>query len=93
MTENYIRLLRRSKKVSRTVNWNASTFQMSSTIGPAITGVVIRLTGHHAAPVYATNALAALAFCILIGQARRGAHRREARANDFQNLANRQLQS
>jgi MFS family permease len=67
----YLPSLVERKEFPRAVNWNASTFQMSSIIGPVIAGVVIRLAGHHAAPVYAVNALAALAFCILITQVRR----------------------
>jgi MFS family permease len=67
----YLPSLVERKELPRAVNWNASTFQMSSIIGPIIAGVVIRLAGHHAAPVYAANALAALAFCLLISQVRR----------------------
>jgi MFS family permease len=59
------------KEFPRAVNWNASTFQMSSIIGPVIAGVVVRLAGHRAWPVYALNALTALVFCLLISRVRK----------------------
>src|SRR5512138_2770200 len=52
----------------KAVNWSGGSFHLSSVAGPAIGGAVIGLT-HHAAPVYAFNAMAAiicLAFISLI---------------------------
>jgi len=64
------------KDFSRAVNWNASVFQLSSILGPAAAGGLIAImvkqgSAHPAAPVYALNALATLAFCLLIGAVRR----------------------
>jgi MFS family permease len=60
------------KDFSHAVNWNASIFQISSVIGPIAGGALIDLTHQdNAAPVYAFNALTALAFCILISLVRR----------------------
>lgn len=67
----YLPSLVERKEFPRAVNWNASTFQMSAIIGPVIAGVVIRLSGHHAWPVYALNALTAFAFCFLISRVRK----------------------
>lgn len=51
---------------SRAVTWNSGTFQLSSIIGPSLGGIVIAAAGHHAWPVYAINAFAALLFCSLL---------------------------
>jgi MFS family permease len=58
------------KDLSRAVNWSATTFQLSSIIGPAAAGGVIWAAGHRAYPVYAINALAALIFCGLMTRVR-----------------------
>ena len=52
---------------SRAVTWNSGMFQLSSIIGPSLGGILIAAVGHHAWPVYAINALAALLFCTLLG--------------------------
>jgi MFS family permease len=57
------------KDFSRAVNWSASVFQISCILGPAIAGGLIHFTGR-AASVYAANALATLACCILVGMVR-----------------------
>src|ERR1051325_8958421 len=49
----------------RAVAWNTGSFQLSSVTGPAAGGGLIALT-HHAAPVYAINALAMLACLTLV---------------------------
>jgi MFS family permease len=58
------------KNFSRAVTWNSGSFQLSAVAGPASAGALIEMTGH-AAPVYALNVLAALAFCVLMGLVRR----------------------
>ena len=50
---------------SRAVTWSSGSFQLSSVAGPAVGGALIALT-HHAAPVYAFNAAAALICLTLI---------------------------
>jgi MFS family permease len=55
---------------SRVVAWSSSSFQLSSVAGPAAGGALIALT-HHAAPVYAFNAAAALTCLTLISFVRR----------------------
>ena len=50
----------------KAVNWSGGSFHLSSVAGPATGGAVIALT-HHAAPVYAINALAAVLCLMLIG--------------------------
>jgi len=50
---------------SRAVTWSSGSFQLSSVAGPAAGGALIALT-HHAAPVYAFNAAAALICLTLI---------------------------
>ncbi len=54
----------------RAVTWSSGSFQLSSVVGPAAGGALIGLT-HHAAPVYAANAAAALICLTLIGFVRR----------------------
>ena len=55
---------------SRVVTWSSGSFQLSSVAGPAVGGALIALT-HHAAPVYAFNAAAALICLTLISFVRR----------------------
>ena len=55
---------------SRAVAWSSGSFQLSSVAGPAAGGALIALT-HHAAPVYAFNAAAALVCLTLISFVRR----------------------
>jgi len=55
---------------SRVVTWSSGSFQLSSVAGPAAGGALIALT-HHAAPVYALNAAAALTCLTLISFVRR----------------------
>jgi MFS family permease len=52
------------------VTWSSGSFQLSSVAGPAAGGALIALT-HHAAPVYAFNAAAALICLMLISFVRR----------------------
>jgi MFS family permease len=62
------------KDFPRAINWNAGAFQLSCIIGPMAAGGIIAMTRHYsaspAALVYALNALASLAFCVLIGMVR-----------------------
>ena len=55
---------------SRAVAWSSGSFQLSSVAGPAAGGALIALT-HHAAPIYAFNAAAALICLTLISFVRR----------------------
>jgi MFS family permease len=55
---------------SGAVTWSSGSFQLSSVAGPAAGGALIALT-HHAAPVYAFNAAAALICLTLISFVRR----------------------
>ncbi len=55
---------------SRVVTWSSGSFQLSAVAGPAAGGALIALT-HHAAPVYAVNAAAALICLTLISFVRR----------------------
>ncbi len=55
------------KDLSRAVTWSSTVFQTSSITGPAVAGVILHFT-HHAAPIYALNALAALISSALIGR-------------------------
>jgi MFS family permease len=55
---------------SKAVTWSSGSFQLSSVVGPAAGGAVIALT-HHAAPVYAFNAVAAVICLLLVGLVRR----------------------
>ncbi|HEY2083426.1 MAG TPA: MFS transporter [Verrucomicrobiae bacterium] len=56
------------KDLSRAVNWSATTYQLSSIIGPTTAGWIISAAGHRAFPVYAINACAALIFCGMMFQ-------------------------
>ncbi len=58
------------KDFSRAVTWSSGSFQLSSVMGPAAGGALIALT-HHAAPVYALNAVASLLCALLIALVRR----------------------
>ena len=51
---------------SRAVTWSSGSFHLSSVAGPAAGGALIAMT-HHAATVYAVNAVAALLCLSLIG--------------------------
>jgi MFS family permease len=55
------------KDFSRAVTWNSAIFQTSSIVGPAIAGALLHFT-HHAAVVYAVNAVAATVCSVLIGR-------------------------
>jgi MFS family permease len=63
------------KEFPRAVNLNAAVFQFACIVGPATAGGIIAWMQHHstspAAPVYAINALASLAVCVLFGMVRR----------------------
>jgi MFS family permease len=56
------------KDFSRAVNWSATTFQLSSIIGPTVAGWLIWVAGHHAYPIYAINVCAGLIFSVLMLQ-------------------------
>ena len=59
------------KDFSQAVNWNASIFQFSSIVGPVIAGLLIHLTNNdNASLVYAANAVATLAYSVLVGLVR-----------------------
>lgn len=58
------------KDFSHAVNWNATTFQLSSIIGPTVAGGIIWMAGQHAFPVYAINVGASLIFCAMITRIR-----------------------
>ena len=69
----------------KAVNWSGGSFHLSSVAGPATGGAIIALT-HHAAPVYAFNALAALLCLTLISLIR---HEHKVRLREpmtFRNL-------
>ena len=53
----------------RAVAWSSGSFQLSSVAGPAIGGALIALT-HHAATVYALNAIAGLTCLTLVSLVR-----------------------
>jgi MFS family permease len=54
------------KDLSRAINWSATTFQLSSIIGPTSAGGLIWLAHQHAYPVYAVNTCAAVIFCVMM---------------------------
>jgi MFS family permease len=58
------------QEFSKAVTWSSGSFQLSSVVGPAAGGGLIALT-HHAAPVYAINAVAGLVCLTLISLVRR----------------------
>jgi len=58
------------KDLSRAINWSATTFQLSSIIGPTAAGGLIWVAGHHAYPVYAINVCASLIFAAMMTQIR-----------------------
>ena len=68
----FLPLLVSRKDFSRAVAWSSGSFQLSSVAGPAAGGALIALT-HHAAPVYAFNAAAAL-ICLTLISFVRGRH-------------------
>lgn len=57
------------KDFSRAVTWSSTTFQIGSITGPAAAGIVLHFT-HHAAWIYAINAVAAVICSVLIGRVR-----------------------
>jgi MFS family permease len=57
------------QQFSQAVTWSSGSFQLSSVVGPAAGGALIALS-HHAALVYAANAVAALICLILISLVR-----------------------
>ena len=68
----FLPLLVSRKDFSRAVAWSSGSFQLSSVAGPAAGGALIALT-HHAAPVYAFNAAAAV-ICLTLISFVRGRH-------------------
>ena len=58
------------KDLSYAVNWSATTFQLSSIVGPIVAGGLIAIAGKHAWPVYAVNVCAALIFAGMMAQIR-----------------------
>lgn len=58
------------KDLSRAVNWSATTFQLSSIIGPTVAGSLIAIAGRHAYPVYAVNVCASLIFAGMMARIR-----------------------
>jgi MFS family permease len=66
-TASFLPQLVERRYFSRAVTWQSGIFQLSSIIGPTAAGALIGFCGHRAAPVYAVNAAAALAFCTFIG--------------------------
>lgn len=59
------------KEISRAITWNSGAYQLGCIVGPASAGVLIVLARHHAAPVYACNAMAALLCCLCISLVRK----------------------
>ncbi len=57
------------KDLARAVTWSSTTFQIGSITGPAMGGVVLHFT-HHAAWIYALNALAAVICSVLVNRVR-----------------------
>jgi MFS family permease len=57
------------QEFSRVVTWSSGSFQLSSVAGPAVGGAVLALT-HHAAHVYAINAVSAFICLVLISMVR-----------------------
>ncbi len=57
------------KEFARVVNWSSTTFQIGSITGPAAAGIVLHFT-HHAAWIYALNALAAATCALLVSRVR-----------------------
>jgi len=57
------------KDLSRAITWSSSMCQISSIVGPSAAGAVLHFT-HHAAAIYAINAVAAIVCSILIGRVR-----------------------
>jgi MFS family permease len=54
------------KDLSRAVNWSATTFQLSSIIGPTLAGGLIAIAGHRAFPIYGINVCASLIFAVMM---------------------------
>ncbi len=57
------------KEFSHAVTWISSTFQIGSIAGPALGGVILHFT-HHAAWIYALNAVAATTCALLVNRVR-----------------------
>jgi MFS family permease len=57
------------KELSRAVTWSSTTFQIGSITGPAAGGIVLHFT-HHAAWIYAINAVAAAICAALVSRVR-----------------------
>lgn len=57
------------KDFSRAVTWSSTSFQISSIVGPAAGGTLLHFT-HHAAVVYALNAVAAAIFGVMVSRIR-----------------------
>jgi MFS family permease len=57
------------QQFSKAVTWSSGSFQLSCVAGPAAGGFLIALS-HHAAPVYAANAFAALVCLVLVSLVR-----------------------
>lgn len=56
--------------LSRAVNWSATTFQLSSILGPTLAGTLIAVAGRRAFPVYAINVCALLIFAAMMTRIR-----------------------
>ncbi len=57
------------KAFSRAVTWSSTSFQISSILGPAAGGTLLHFT-HHAAVIYALNAVAATVFGVMVTRIR-----------------------
>jgi MFS family permease len=69
-TASFLPMLVERKDFSRAVTWYSTTFQFASIAGPAAAGALVNAI-HHAAPVYALNALAATICCVLVSRVRK----------------------
>ena len=70
-TASFLPQLVERKDFSRALTLSVGTFQMSWIVGPPVAGLLIGYAHHHAAPVYALNAVGAAICCILMGMIRR----------------------
>jgi len=69
-TASFLPMLVERKDFPRAVTWNTNIFQFSSIAGPAAAGVLVHMV-HHAAPVFALNALAAAICCVMVSRVRK----------------------
>ena len=73
-TASFLPQLVERRSISRAINWSSGSFQLSAILGPVSAGAILHLALAHvrfpAAPVYALNALCALACCALMGSIR-----------------------